>query len=752
MNPRADFKDVSAVMNPETHRLQQIQAERALILNNVYDAIALLDADQRLGLFNEKLVKMWGLERDWLAQKPTLTAIAERLVDDLHWTPEQRDTVLAACTGGQRQDRVVEIQQRNYTYVDLSVTLTSDGGQLLILRDVTESRRYQNQLAAEVQRLRFLLGLTERLQSSEDLEEVGRFALGYLVEAMGAAFGDVKVVSGQGKNRRAGALTHLIAGQFIATYGKPLVADMEAVLAQGIEYGQGLLWQVVETGQPLFVEDYASHPQAVQGFCHPAIGQLGIFPIPSADGSIIGVVTLESRSLQKLQEAPQQDMLLAACRTLGAAIERAQSQARLQQINQDLERASRLKSEFLASMSHELRTPLNSILGFSELVLRKADTLGDRSARHLQAIRQSGQHLLHLINDILDLSKVEAGRMDLDLQTVSIQALCRQCLQMIQPRADRKRLSLSLELDYGLEQVTLDERRVSQMVINLLSNAVKFTPEKGRIQLAVRLAYGNELDQDFRPDSSPINPSTPYLCLQVKDTGIGVEPEKLPLLFSPFQQIDSALNRRHEGTGLGLVLTKRLAELHGGTVSLQSVLGEGSTFRVWLPLNELRDGVAHTGHPAAPTPERVPPQSPAAHPATTRVLVVEDHPYNQTLITEALEMEGFEVEVVSDGQVMMETLQSDRVTVGLLPAVVLMDIQLPGVDGLALIRTMRSHPLWQRMPIIAVTAMAMAGDRDRCLEAGADDYLSKPLDFDELGRRIRALLETADPAAVETEM
>ena len=751
MKPLADFKEVSAVMNPETHRLQQIQAERALILNNVYDAIALLDADQRLGLFNEKLVKMWGLERDWLAQKPTLTAIAERLVNNLHWTPEQRDTVLAACTGGQRQDRVVEIQQRNYTYVDLSVTLTSDGGQLLILRDVTEPRRYQNQLAAEVQRLRFLLGLTERLQSSEDLEEVGRFALGYLVEAMGAAFGDVKVISGQGKNRRAGALTHLIAGQFIATYGKPLVADMEAVLAQGIDYGQGLLWQVVETGQPLFVEDYASHPQAVRGFCHPSIGQLAIFPIPSADGSIIGVVTLESRSLQKLQEAPQQDMLLAACRTLGAAIERTQSQARLQQINEDLERASRLKSEFLASMSHELRTPLNSILGFSELVLRKADTLGDRSTRHLQAIRQSGQHLLHLINDILDLSKVEAGRMDLDLQTVSIQALCRQCLQMIQPRADLKRLSLSLELDYGLEQVTLDERRVSQMLINLLSNAVKFTPEKGRIQLAVRLAYGNELDQDFRPDDSPINPSTPYLCLQVKDTGIGVEPEKLPLLFSPFQQIDSALNRRHEGTGLGLVLTKRLAELHGGTVSLQSVLGEGSTFRVWLPLNELRNGVSHTGHSTATTPALVSPQPAASQSSMTRVLVVEDHPYNQTLITEALEMEGFDVEVVGDGQVMMETLQSDRVTAGLLPAVVLMDIQLPGVDGLELIRTMRAHPLWQRMPIIAVTAMAMAGDRDRCLEAGADDYLSKPLDFDELGRRVRALIETADPAAVETE-
>ncbi|MEB3268261.1 MAG: ATP-binding protein, partial [Leptolyngbya sp.] len=701
-------------MNPEAHRLQRIQAERALILNNVYDAIALLDADQRLVLFNEKLVKMWGLDRDWLAQNPTLTAMVERLVGDRHWTPEQRDAVLATCTPDQRQDRVVDIHQRNQTYVELSSTLTSDGGQLLSLRDVTESRRYQTQLADEVRRLSFLLGLTERLQSSEDLEEVGRFALGYLVEAMGAAFGDVKVISGQGNNRRAGALTNLISGQFIATHGQPVVDEMEAVLNQGIDYGQGLLWQVVETGQPLFVEDYASHPQAVPGFRHPAIGQLGIFPIPSADGSIIGVVTLESRRLQKLQEAPQQDMLLAACRTLGAAIERAQSQTRLHQINQDLERASRLKSEFLASMSHELRTPLNSILGFSELVLRKADELGDRQVSHIRAIRQSGQHLLDLINDILDLSKVEAGRADLDLQTVSIPHLCRQCLQMIQPRADRKRLALALELDYGLDQVTLDERRVRQMVINLLSNAVKFTPEKGRVKLAVRVAYGNELAQDYRPDASPINPSTPYLCLQVSDTGIGIAPDKLPLLFRPFQQIDSSLNRRHDGTGLGLVLTKRMAELHGGTVSLQSSLDQGSTFRVWLPLNELRQGVAYTGAgdspPAAPT---VPFQQHRDRADRVRVLVVEDHPYNQTLITEAMELEGFEVELISDGQTMLHTIQSELITAATLPDVVLMDIQLPGVDGLALMRAMRAHPLWQTVPIIAVTAMAMAGARDR---------------------------------------
>ncbi len=732
---------------PMANRLQQFQADQALILNHVDDAIALLDSQQRLVLFNQKFVQMGDLDPQWLETKPTLGAIAQALIASGVWTGLQGEQILNQVNHPTGVTTALEMCQGNQIHVELSITATSDGGQLLIFRDVSLARQYQHQLAGEVQRLRFLLGLTERLQSSENLEEVGAFALRYLVEAMGAAFGDVKVITGEGENRRAGALTNLISGQFIATYGEAVVADMEAVLAQGVKYGEGLLWQVAETGQPIFVEDYSSHPQAVSGFRHPGIGQLGIFPIPSASGSIIGILTLESRSLQKLQEAPNQDMLLAACRTLGAAIERAQSQNRLQQINQDLEqvnqdleRASRLKSEFLASMSHELRTPLNSILGFSELVMRHQGQLTDRQVGHIKAINDSGRHLLDLINDILDLSKVEAGRVDLQLQPVSIRDLCRQCLNMIQPRADRKRLSLSLELDYSFHQVTLDERRVRQMIINLLSNAVKFTPEKGRIKLASFLAYGSDLLQDFRPDNSPVNASTPYLCIQVSDTGIGIPAEKQPLLFRPFQQVDASLTRRHDGTGLGLALTKRMAELHGGTVSLQSVCGEGSTFRIWLPLNDLRNGIATTGPGALPPPEMpavamaVEPSSLASRP---RILVVEDHPYNQVLITEALEMEGFEVEIITDGQVMWERIETSP---KVLPDVVLMDIQLPHVDGIQLIQAMRQRQPWRSVPILAVTAMAMAGDRDRCLAAGADDYVSKPLDFDELLQKVQAHL------------
>lgn len=729
--------------------LQRLKEEQQLILNQIDNAIALIDPSQQLILFNQPFTQLWGLPGDWLTQKPLFQDVCDRIVAHGYWSNLQSEQIQSTLHKTTAKTVSFSIEQANGIHLDIKVTVTATGGHLLTFRDVTvkeQARReavlMQTSLNAEIRRLRFLQGLTERLQPASELREIGEFALAYLVETTGAAFGDVKVIIGQGRDVLANTLTHRVSSEFIASYGTPVVSEMEAVLQQGIPYGQGLLWQVVESGAPLFVEDYSNHPQAVDAFRHPGIGQLGIFPIPSATGKIIGVLTLESRSQQKLQEAPQQDILLAACRTLGVAIERAQAQEHLRRANEDLERASRLKSEFLASMSHELRTPLNSILGFSDLLQRQTGgTLSSRQLLHIQAIEKSGQHLLQLINDILDLSKIEAGKADLELAPVSIQELCNSCLKMIQPRADKKRLALSLELDSCLQEVFLDERRVRQILINLLSNAIKFTPEGGTIKLGGRLAYGCQLQQEFRPDRSPINCSTPYLCLEVIDNGIGIAQDKLHLLFRPFQQIDASLARRHEGTGLGLALTKRLAELHGGTVSVESQENQGSTFRVWLPLTEMRssqqantrgsDGKTSSASSLNPAHRRK---------DAKRILVVEDQPFNQMLLSEALELEGYAVDWIQEGQIMLERLSSALVTPESLPDLILMDIQLPGVDGFELIRQLKAHPLWQNVPVIAVTAMAMAGDRDRCLSVGADDYLSKPLNLEKLMTTVRSFL------------
>jgi signal transduction histidine kinase len=269
---------------------------------------------------------------------------------------------------------------------------------------------------------------------------------------------------------------------------------------------------------------------------------------------------------------------------LDSMVERLQERAEeLEAAWQEAQVANQMKSEFLATTSHELRTPLNAIIGCVRLV---RDGYCDNREEELEFLLQADNaaiHLLKIIDDLLDIAKIEAGKVELNLQPISIQNLCDQCLRMILPGAEKKRLALSMDVAPNLHQVPLDERRVRQMVINLLSNAVKFTPEGGTLTLRGRIGYGHELAQDIRPDRSPVNADSTYLCLEVRDSGIGIPQERWHLLFRPFQQIDSSHTRKHEGTGLGLALTKRLAELHGGTVSFQSTPNKGSIFRVWLP-------------------------------------------------------------------------------------------------------------------------------------------------------------------------
>ncbi len=265
-------------------------------------------------------------------------------------------------------------------------------------------------------------------------------------------------------------------------------------------------------------------------------------------------------------------------------VERLEDRAReLESAWQEAQAANEIKSEFLATTSHELRTPLNAIIGCVRLV---RDGCCDDRSEELEFLQQADDaaiHLLQIINDLLDIAKIEAGKSELSLRSTPIQTMCQECLKMVQPGAEMKRLTLTMHVDEHVDRVPLDERRVRQMVINLLSNAVKFTPEGGTVSLLARIGHGYQLAQDVRPDRSPVNVDTTYLCLEVEDSGIGIPKDRWHLLFRPFQQIDSSLTRKHEGTGLGLALTKRLAEMHGGTLSFWSVPGKGTTFRIWLP-------------------------------------------------------------------------------------------------------------------------------------------------------------------------
>jgi PAS domain S-box-containing protein len=404
--------------------------------------------------------------------------------------------------------------------------------------------------------------------------------------------------------------------------------------------------------------------------------------------------------------------------------------ADLQQTNEELLRSTRLKDEFLANMSHELRTPLNAILGMTEGL--QEQVYGDLNERQLQAlntVERSGSHLLELINDILDLAKIEAGQLELECTYTSINLLCQSSMAFIKQQALQKGIQLNTQIPLNLPSLLVDERRMRQVLINLLNNAVKFTPKGGRINLEV-----TQSPPELPPDlATGDRPSQQYLRISVSDTGIGISPENIKKLFQPFIQIDSALNRQYEGTGLGLALVKRIVELHGGRVGLTSELGVGSCFTVDLP-HDCSSEIVVSNRPKttqsldAPITNKNDIQSPL-------ILLVEDNEANIITTVSYLEAKHYRVLLAKNGQEAIAIAKAHQ------PDIILMDIQMPTMDGIEATRQIRLDPNLVDIPIIAMTALAMSGDRDRCLAAGANEYVSKPLKLKQLVTTIQSLLK-----------
>jgi PAS domain S-box-containing protein len=387
--------------------------------------------------------------------------------------------------------------------------------------------------------------------------------------------------------------------------------------------------------------------------------------------------------------------------------------------NAKLAKALRAKDEFLANMSHELRTPLNAILGKAEILLEGIHgQLTDKQEASVQIIGDSGNHLLELINDILDIAKIEAGKIELDIQKVSLATVCESSLQFVRQMAYKKQIRLLADIAHPLKTCQADERRLKQILINLLSNAVKFTPAGGEVGLNVL----SDPDRDA-------------LQFQVWDTGIGISPENMKHLFKPFMQLDSSLVRLQEGTGLGLSLVYRLTEMHGGSVSLDSQLGVGSCFTVTLPqfplpnLEQLQKQAENDLQQFATAGLNKYP--PGREPL---ILLVEDNETNIETVLEYLPVWGYRLTVAHNGEMALQRAREEK------PDLILMDIQIPEMDGLTAVRRLRREKEFKDTPIVTLTALAMHGDRDRCLEAGANEYLSKPIQLRQLVTLIGNLL------------
>ncbi|WP_198805886.1 PAS domain-containing protein [Leptolyngbya sp. BL0902] len=418
--------------------------------------------------------------------------------------------------------------------------------------------------------------------------------------------------------------------------------------------------------------------------------------------------------------------------------ERKATEAALRRTNAELERATRLKDEFLANMSHELRTPLNAILGMAEGLQEEIfGPLNERQQRSLDTIQGSGQHLLSLINDILDLSKIEAGQIDLDFSAIGVRPLCTTSIAFVKQQAHKKRQQIKTLIPDSLPDLYGDDRRLRQVLINLLTNAVKFTPEGGQITLAasyVALPFSTEAQSPalIHPHAGQ-GDTLGVLSLSITDTGIGISPEDAKKLFQPFVQINAALNRQHDGTGLGLALVKRIVDAHGGEVTLTSDVGQGSCFTVQLPIIAL-SGTASLGQNTVAAIAAPAPTAPTTAPL---VLLAEDNEANISTITSYLEARGYRLIVARNG------LEAVNLAITAQPDVVLMDIQMPDLDGLDAIRQIRQHPTLTAVPIIALTALAMPIDEERCLIAGANQYLRKPVHLKHLCQRITVLLAQA---------
>lgn len=635
-----------------------------------------------------------------------------------------------------------------YVTISLVRSLSGEPEYLIgVIQDISDRKHAEEILQKQAQRERLLRNITQHIRQSLDLESI-----------LSAAVNEIR----QTFQAERALIFRLMPNGSGVVLEESVVPDYPSIKSRLWQdecsphelyqfYRDGNVRIVTDTQNDLWGEclaEFMAEAQVQSKIVAPIAQKLDNQP-----PRVWGLISIHACGKKRQWQTDEANLLQQIASQLSVAIQQAdlyqqvqtelsdrkRAEAALSELNEqllhtnhELARATRLKDEFLASMSHELRTPLNAILGMSEGLLDGVfGNLTEKQQRALTTIERSGKHLLELINDILDLAKIEAGKLELEIAPIAVNYLCESSLAFVKQMASQKQIQLRLNIQNTVQDIAVDERRMRQVLINLLNNAVKFTPEGGSVILAAR----RERIETYHTQGntqSPTSQSSDWISFAVIDTGIGIAPEDMGKLFQSFVQIDSRLNRQYTGTGLGLALVRQIAELHGGNVTVSSEVGKGSCFTVRLPDTYQKFKSPQLTPDVKSAEVR---QSPID--LTTEsplILLAEDNQANIETISSYLESRGYRLILASDGETSVDLARSQH------PSLILMDIQMPGIDGLEAIRRIRQHRELAQVPIVALTALAMPGDRERCLQAGANEYVNKPVKLRELTSIIQNLL------------
>ncbi|PYM25014.1 MAG: hybrid sensor histidine kinase/response regulator [Candidatus Rokuibacteriota bacterium] len=640
----------------------------------------------------------------------TFRGTVEAFHADIH--PDDRASVLAAiaqtleCRSDHRVEYRIVLPDGSVRWVEGRGQLVGDGAErrmLGVCLDVTERKGAERELDDRRREAEVVAELTRSISESLDLDTVLQRVCAAARELTG---GDTATI----------ALPEDVGSPMpdAMTVRSRVAPGAPEQPVRRIERGHGVGGRVMETGRPFRTDNYRTDPRFTKEYVEPAgeAGTVAALVVPiRIDGRVGGLLYVTNRTARPFSDRDE-TVLLSLADHAAVAIRNARLLATQQAALGEAERANRAKDEFLATLSHELRTPLTAMLGWVRM-LRSGRLTGDQSQSALEVIERNTRLQAQLINDLLDVSRIVAGKLQLDLRPLELVSVVEEAVASVKSDADAKGLVIEASINPSAGPVLGDRLRLQQIVVNLLSNALKFTPADGRVSVVLERVGATAR-------------------IQVSDTGIGIEPALLPHVFNRFLQADSTSSRKHGGLGLGLAIVRHLAELHGGSARAESAGPDlGATFTLELPILVVGSGRGErVAVEAAGTDTRLPRLE------GLRVLVVDDHDDARELIRTVLQQCGADVAVAASADEALDTL--DRLRVDVLVS----DLAMPGADGYDLIRRIRGRERGTGgavLPAVALTAYAGTVDRARALAAGFQAHASKPIAPDELATLVQSL-------------